>query len=231
MATARSSPGHQAGCGCSACASSLRCGRAPRGRCRASRGTSCWAGPQRPRPPSRSCLPCSNLRHVHGLGALVPGLLVVRHLAVLLQRLETSSVDACVVNEKVAVTLVWGDESVALLVVEPLDRTSGHTSSFPSSRPGRSRSDPLQAALNPGFGPDTAPKRTTTGGAWAGRSAVLEGRLAGALLEERADRVLQVLRGEQRGRDLPDPLVRAAYPMFEVCTHHLLRRGVCSGRT
>src|SRR3954451_9870368 len=144
MATARSSPGRQAGCGCNACASCLRCGRAPRGRCRASRGTSCWAGPPRPRPPSRSCLPCSNLRHVHGLGALVPGLLVVRHLAVLLERLETASVDARVVNEKVAVTLVWGDESVALLVVEPLDRTSGHTRPSPLPRPRRSRFDPVR---------------------------------------------------------------------------------------
>src|SRR3954454_14694965 len=156
MATARSSPGRQAGCGCSACASCLRCGRAPRGRCRASRGTSCWAGPRRPRPPSRSCLPCSNLRHVHGLGALVPGLLVVRHLAVLLERLETASVHACVVNEKVTVSLVGSDEPVALLVVEPLDRTSGHTSSFPSSLdPGGLRSIPPAAALTPGFGPDT----------------------------------------------------------------------------
>src|SRR3954451_20602612 len=143
MATAASSPDRREGCGCNASASSPRYGRAPRGRCRASRGTSCWARPQRPRPPSQSCLPCSNLCHVHGLGALVPDLLVVRHLAVLLERLEAASVDACVVNEKVSVSLVGSDEPVALLVVEPLDRTSGHTSSFPSSlRPGRSPIDP-----------------------------------------------------------------------------------------
>src|SRR3954468_19913666 len=133
MATARSSPGHQAGCGCSACASSRRCGRVPRARCPASPGTSCWARPRRPRPPSRSCLPCSNLRHVHGLGTLVPSLLVVRHLGVLLQRLEPGAVHTGVVDEKVTIALVRRDEPVALLVVEPLDRTSGHTSSFPSA--------------------------------------------------------------------------------------------------
>src|SRR4051794_8221614 len=133
MATARSSLGPRGGCGCSASASCRRCGRAPRARCRESPGTSCWAGPQRPRPPSRSCLPCSNLRHVHGLGTLVPSLLVVRHLGVLLQCLEPGAVHTGVVHEKVAVAFVRRDEPVALLVVEPLDRTSGHTSSFPSS--------------------------------------------------------------------------------------------------
>src|SRR4051794_3017819 len=73
------------------------------------------------------------LGHVDGLGALVPCLLVVGHLGVLLQRLEAAAVHACVMDEKVAVTLVRGDEPVALLVVEPLDRTGGHTVVLPLS--------------------------------------------------------------------------------------------------
>src|SRR5215210_8321089 len=53
------------------------------------------------------------LGHIHGLGTLVPGLLVVRHLAVLLERLEPTAVDARVMHEKVAITLVGSDEPVA----------------------------------------------------------------------------------------------------------------------
>src|SRR3954454_12134912 len=74
------------------------------------------------------------LGHVDGLGALVPCLLVVGHLGVLLQRLEAGAVDARVMNEKVAVALVGGDEPVALLVVEPLDRTGGHAFVLPLSQ-------------------------------------------------------------------------------------------------
>src|SRR3954447_18534750 len=79
------------------------------------------------------------LGHIYGLGTLVPGLLVVGHLGVLLQRLEAAAVDARVMDEKVSVALVGRYEPVALLVVEPLDRTGGHPSSFPSPEPHRSR--------------------------------------------------------------------------------------------
>src|SRR5919112_417495 len=63
---------------------------------------------------------------VHRLGALVPDLFLVLHLGVLGQALEAMAVDARVVHEQVAVTLVGGDEAVALLVVEPLDGASRH---------------------------------------------------------------------------------------------------------
>src|SRR4051795_11841391 len=86
--------------------------------------------------PSRKGL---QLGHIHGLGTLVPGLLVVGHLGVLLQRLEAAAVDARVMNEQVSIALVGGDEPVALLVVEPLDRTGGHALVLPLSQPHRSR--------------------------------------------------------------------------------------------
>src|SRR2546423_4836249 len=87
------------------------------------------------------------LGHVDGLGALVPGLLVVGHLGVLLERLEPRAVDARVMHEKVSVALVGRDEPVALLVVEPLDRTGRHAFDLPLSLPRPvSRTIPATAA-------------------------------------------------------------------------------------
>src|SRR3954466_12237626 len=77
------------------------------------------------------------LGHVDCLGPLVPGLLVVGHLGVLLERLEAGAVDARVMHEKVSVALVGRDEPVALLVVEPLDRAGGHAFALPLSQTAR----------------------------------------------------------------------------------------------
>src|SRR4051794_28975059 len=63
---------------------------------------------------------------VDGLGALVPGLSVVRDLRTLGQRLEAAGVDAGVVDEEVLASLVRRDEAEALVVVEPLDNSGGH---------------------------------------------------------------------------------------------------------
>src|SRR3954453_22822010 len=110
------------------------------------------------------------LGHIDGLGTLVPGLLVVGHFRVLLQRLEAAAVDARVMHEKVSVALVGRYEPVALLVVEPLDRTGGHALALPLSQPHRSPARSLSAAaLCSGFGPDTAAKSTTLRG-WRERS-------------------------------------------------------------
>src|SRR6185503_10512685 len=56
-ATARRARGRPAGCGSGSGASCRRRGRGPCDRCRASRGTSRWGGPRRPRPRTRLSLP------------------------------------------------------------------------------------------------------------------------------------------------------------------------------
>src|SRR3954453_18442162 len=65
-------------------------------------------------------------RDVDGLGALVPGLSVVRDLRTLGQRLETAGVDAGVVDEKVLPAVIGSDEAEALVVVEPLYGSGRH---------------------------------------------------------------------------------------------------------
>src|SRR3954471_1723311 len=141
------------------------------------------------------------LAHVDGLGALLPGLLVVGHLGVLLERLEPRPVDARVMHEEVSVTLVRRDESVALLVVEPLDRTGRHAFVLPLSPPRRSRRDP-------GCGHNLFPElvriprqkyhpERLKGASRSEYSAALEGGFTRAFFQEAANRVLQVLGGEQ----------------------------------
>src|SRR5215207_8032984 len=68
----------------------------------------------------------SDRADVHRLGSLVARLLLVLDLRVLGERLEALAIDAGVVDEEVTVTLVGGDEPVALLVVEPLDGSGRH---------------------------------------------------------------------------------------------------------
>src|SRR4051794_26854224 len=63
---------------------------------------------------------------VDGLGALVAGLGVVRHLRALGQRFEAVGVDAGVVDEEVLTALVRGNEAEALVVVEPLHGSGSH---------------------------------------------------------------------------------------------------------
>src|SRR3954453_18224266 len=80
------------------------------------------------REPRRDSL-CLERRDVDGLGTLVPGLSVVRHLGALGQRLEAAAVDAGVVDEEVLAALVRGDEAEALVAVEQFDGSGGHVSS------------------------------------------------------------------------------------------------------
>src|SRR3954447_19114688 len=63
---------------------------------------------------------------VDGLGPLVAGLGVERHLRALSQRLEAVGVDAGVVDEEVLAALVRGNEAEALVVVEPLHGSDSH---------------------------------------------------------------------------------------------------------
>src|SRR4051794_19791774 len=72
---------------------------------------------------------------VDGLRALVAGLGLVAHARALGQGPEALPADARVVDEEVLAGLVRRDEAEALVVVEPLDGSGGH-SGFP---PGISR--------------------------------------------------------------------------------------------
>src|ERR687893_875723 len=77
----------------------------------------------------------SDEANVHRLRSLVARLLLVLHLRVLSERLEALTVDAAVVDEQVTVPIVWRDEAVALLVVEPLDGSGRHVLPLPASAP------------------------------------------------------------------------------------------------
>src|SRR4051812_46277765 len=67
-----------------------------------------------------------DLLDVYRLRALVARLLLVGHLRALGEGAETAARDRGVVNEEVTRTVVRCDESVALFVVEPLDRSGRH---------------------------------------------------------------------------------------------------------
>src|SRR3954447_4581623 len=97
--------------------------------------------------------PALELLHVDRLGALVPVLLLVGDLGVLLEGAEALRVDARVVNEQVAAATVGRDEAVALLVVEPLDRSGWHPRTFlPAGPPGMGLRGLPRAALTRHFG-------------------------------------------------------------------------------
>src|SRR5919202_235748 len=66
---------------------------------------------------------------VDGLRALVSRLGVVADAGALGERLEALGVDARVVDEEVLARVVRRDEAVALVVVEPLDGSGGHSGS------------------------------------------------------------------------------------------------------
>jgi hypothetical protein len=59
--------------------------------------------------------------------------LLVRDLGALVEALEAVTRYTAVVHEKVLATLVWSDEAVTLLVVEPFYRSLGHIWSPPFS--------------------------------------------------------------------------------------------------
>src|SRR3954470_11789691 len=65
---------------------------------------------------------------VDGLRALVARLGVEAHAGALGQGLEARRVDARVVDEEVLARVVRRDEAEALVVVEPLDGSGGHSS-------------------------------------------------------------------------------------------------------
>src|SRR3954451_6204858 len=64
---------------------------------------------------------------VDGLRALVAGLGVEAHAGALGEGLEALRVDARVVDEEVLARVVRRDEAEALVVVEPLDGSGGHS--------------------------------------------------------------------------------------------------------
>src|SRR5215212_12239514 len=63
---------------------------------------------------------------VDGLGALVPGLGVIRDARALGQRLVAVAADAAVMNEEVLARLVGRDEPKPLVVAEPLHGSCSH---------------------------------------------------------------------------------------------------------
>src|SRR3954447_18766461 len=66
------------------------------------------------------------LLDVDGLGALVPGLLLVRHPGAFGEGAVALRRDSRVVDEQVAAALVGRDEAEALVVVKPLHGARGH---------------------------------------------------------------------------------------------------------
>ena len=64
-----------------------------------------------------------NVLRLHALLALGR---LVGDLGTFFEGLEPAACYPAVVNEEVFATLIWGDKAVALLVVEPLDRSLGH---------------------------------------------------------------------------------------------------------
>src|SRR3954453_2660534 len=78
---------------------------------------------------------------VEGLRALVAGLRVEAHAGALGQGLEALRVDARVVDEEVLARVVRRDEAEALVVVEPLDGSGGHSLFPPGISVLRSRKD------------------------------------------------------------------------------------------
>src|SRR5215208_6160584 len=138
---------------------------------------------------------------VHRLRPLVADLLLVLHLGVLRQALEALAVDARVVDEEVAVALVRSDEAVALFIVEPLDGSGRHVSPFlrvPARSVKRIRTTAPACRSRAGL-PDALRGGTLAGGT---ASAPLEGGLAWALLQERANGAAQILAPEQRCPDI-----------------------------
>src|SRR4051812_36040796 len=67
-----------------------------------------------------------DLLDVDRLRALVARLLLVGDLRAFGERAEAAAADRGVVDEQIAATVIRGDEAVALLVVEPLDRSGRH---------------------------------------------------------------------------------------------------------
>src|SRR5215216_3356349 len=74
----------------------------------------------------------SDEAHIHRLRSLIARLLLVLHLGVLRERLEALAIDAGVVDEQVAVSIVRSDEAIALLVVEPLHGSGRHVLPLPA---------------------------------------------------------------------------------------------------
>src|SRR3954463_11018619 len=100
---------------------------------------------------------------VDGLGALVAGLGVEAHAGAFGEGLEALRVDARVVDEEVLARVVRRDEAEALVVVEPLDGSGGHSDFPPGIFVLRSRevlggNDADAGTALPGPFPDGTPK-------------------------------------------------------------------------
>src|SRR5215216_2416088 len=74
----------------------------------------------------------SDEAHIHRLRSLIARLLLVLHLRVLGERLEALAIDAGVVDEQVAVSIIRSDEAIALLVVEPFNGPGRHVLPLPA---------------------------------------------------------------------------------------------------
>src|SRR5918995_2634526 len=121
---------------------------------------------------------------VHRLGALVARLFLVLDLRVLGERLEALPVDARVVDEEVTIAVVRRDESVALLVVEPLDGSGRHVPAPSCLCPvGPSVRIPYHGTCMFQLRRLSRPFQARTLPAWGGRSPSATAQLAGDLLE------------------------------------------------
>src|SRR5919199_2905991 len=86
-------------------------------------------GPEEPRP-SCCCLGCASSLDggdVSRLHALLTAFRLVGDLSAFLKGLKASTAYPAVVHEEVVASISRLDEAVALIVVEPLDRSLGHT--------------------------------------------------------------------------------------------------------
>src|SRR5918997_5160982 len=66
-------------------------------------------------------------RNIYRLRSLLSLGCLEGHEGAFFKSLEPATLYPRVVDEKVLATVVWGDKAVALLVVEPLYRSLGHT--------------------------------------------------------------------------------------------------------
>src|SRR5918999_1768805 len=131
----------------------------------------------------------SDEAYVHRLGTLVARLLLVLHLRVLREGLEALPVDTAVMDEQVPVTIIGSDESVSLLVVEPLDGSGRHVNCPFLRVPGPASPDAPAYADYAGLRRPNRRDATKPGnGKW---SATGELGLARSLGQERAHRALQ----------------------------------------
>src|SRR5687767_14244525 len=158
---------------------------------------------------------------VHRLRPLVPGLFLVLDLRVFGEGLEPLAVDTRVVDEKVPVAIVRRDESVTLLVVEPLNGSGRHVMPLPACAP-RSvlQSEPEVGTLHVATTPVSAGptgRQPTRGDGRAGANLALS-----TIAQPRCDLLQLVLSRRFRPPREPQAIVAPARQDVDVEVEDLL---------